>query len=53
MCTDTEDLDSTAIRCIPITIYIFAQWNQVTEFITQAVVVGITNSANVCESQAQ
>lgn len=53
MCTDTEGLDSGARRCIPVTILIFAQRDQVTEFIAQAIVAGIANAANVSESQAE
>ena len=52
MCTDTEDLDSAARTCIPVTIRIFAQRDQVTESIAQAIHAGIANAANVSESQA-
>lgn len=52
MYTNSENLSpiSAAARCIPVTIYIFAQKDRITEYVSQAIVMGIMKAAEVTAS---
>lgn len=53
MCFDSENAGLGSRRCIPVTIIIFAQRDGATELISQAIVAGITNAADMSSSQAE
>ena len=55
MCSDSEDQlpVSVATRCIPVTIYIFAQKDKITEYVAQAIVMGIMKAAEVTATSSK